>query len=201
MRARFNQQCFSELPKSNSRDHQHVMTNNMQQKLLRLGICLGVGLATLTAVPPSFADSVVDSEGTSDQEMVAATPDEIDSSLTRTYIPTTIYLPDPQTYRLEPQIVPVDSDAPVAGIVGQIISSYEGQEVGIEGYDVAVDQANQVARVNFDVDSERNGREFYSLSSANQVALFESIRETLLTNPEYQIDEIIFSANGESFEI
>lgn len=201
MRAIFNQQCFSKSFKSNDRDHQHVAINNMQQKLLRLGVCLGVGFITLTAVPPSFADSVVDSEGTSNREIVAASPDEIDSSLTRTYIPTTIYLPDPQTYRLEPQTVPVDSDAPVSGVVGQIIRSYEGQEVGIEGYDVAVDQASQVARVNFDVDSERNGREFYSLSSANQVALFESIRETLLTNPDYQINEIIFSANGESFEI
>lgn len=201
MRARFNQECFSRSSKLDSRDHQHVMTNNMQRKLLRLGICLGVGLVTSTAALPSFADSIVDSEGKSSQETIAATPDEIDSSLTRTYIPTTIYLPDPQTYRLEPQTVPVDSNAPVAGIVGQIIGSYEGQEVGIEGYDVAVDQANQIARVNFDISSERNGREFYSLSSANQVALFESIRETLLTNPEYQINEIIFSANGESFEI
>lgn len=201
MRARFNQQCFSKPSKSNSRDHQHVMTINMQRKLLQLGICLGVGLVTLTAAAPSFADSSADSEGTSNREVVAVTPDEIDSSLTRTYIPTTIYLPDPQTYQLEPQTVPVDSNAPVAGVVGQIINSYEGQEVGIEGYDVAVDQASQIARVNFDVSGERNGREFYSLSSANQVALFESIRETLLTNPEYQINEIIFSANGELFEI
>ncbi|MGP1385840.1 MAG: hypothetical protein ACTS2F_19940 [Thainema sp.] len=156
---------------------------------------------TLTAAYPSFADSVKNSEKDSSSEVVAVAPDEIDSSLTRTYIPTTIYLPDPETYRLVPQTVPIDGDAPVAGIVGQIISSYSGQDVGIEGYDVAVDQPNQIARVNFNVSSERNGRVFYSLSSANQVALFESIRETLLTNPDYQINEIIFSANGESFEI
>lgn len=169
-------------------------------KLLRLGFGLGVGLVALTTALPSFADSV-SVEQPSNSESIAAAPDEIDSSLTRTYIPTTIYLPDPETYRLVPQTIPVDADAPVAGIVGQIISSYDGQDVGIEGYDVAVDQPNQIARVNFDVNSDRNGREFYSLSSANQVALFESIRETLLTNPDYQINEIIFSANGESFEI
>lgn len=198
MRSSFDQQCFYQPDHHSDRN---TATNGVYNRLLRFGICLGVSLVTLTAAYPSFADSVKNSEKDSSSEVVAVAPDEIDSSLTRTYIPTTIYLPDPETYRLVPQTVPIDGDAPVAGIVGQIISSYSGQDVGIEGYDVAVDQPNQIARVNFNVSSERNGRVFYSLSSANQVALFESIRETLLTNPDYQINEIIFSANGESFEI
>ncbi len=198
MKSHFDQQ---RLDKLNSSNIQNAAPKSIRRHLLQFSIYLGVGAALLTVASPSFADSVTNSERASSREAIAATPSEIDSSLTRTYIPTTIYLPDPDTYRLIPQTVPVDSNAPVAGAVGQIINSYEGQDIGIEGYNVAVDQPNQIARVNFDIDSERNGREFYSLSSANQVALFESIRETLLTNPDYQIDEIIFSANGESFDI
>ena len=198
MKSYFNQQ---HLVQSNGFKTQNAAPKNMRHRLLQFSIYLGISAVILTAVSPSFADSVANSERSDGSETIAATPNEIDSSLTRTYIPTTIYLPDPETYRLVPQTVSVDSDARVAGVVGQIINSYDGQDVGIEGYDVAVDQPNQIARVNFDISSERNGREFYSLSSANQVALFESIRETLLTNPDYQIDEIIFSANGESFDI
>lgn len=131
----------------------------------------------------------------------AAVPQEVDSSLSRTYEPATIYLPDPNTQQLMPQVVSVAVDDPVEGAVGQILDSYSGQDMGITGYEVTVNEPDHTAQIDFDVTHERGADAFQSLSSTNQVALFEAIRETLLTQPLYSIDEIIFSANGQNFDI
>lgn len=160
---------------------------------LSLILLLALGLP-LKAVAEPVASIPLDSA-------TAAAPPEVDSSLTRTYEPATVYLPDPATWRLVPQVIPVAVEQPVAGAVGQIIQSYQGQEMGITGYEVTVDAPEHLARIDFDVTHEQGVDAFQSLSSANQVALFEAIRETLLTQPFYSIDEIIFSANGKLFEI
>lgn len=168
--------------------------------LMQLSAALGTALlVSLTAGVAIAEPEPATSESSSNS--VAAAPQEVDSSLTRTYEPTTIYLPDPETYRLAPQVVPIAVDAPVTGAVSQIVDSYNGQDVGIQNYNVMVDEPNQIARINFNVNNELGEDAFNSLSSANQVALFEAIRETLLTEPTYNIEEIIFSANGEAFDI
>jgi len=126
---------------------------------------------------------------------------EIDTSITREYEPAIIYLPDPMTQELVPQSVLVTSDAPAAMAVGQIVDAYEGQDVGITGYEVSVNSQQREAEINFEVTNERGGEAFQSLSSANQYSLFEAIRETLLTHPVYGVDEVIFQANDSEFNI
>ena len=166
------------------------------QKLVQLSIIFlaiaGVPLNAIAKPDSSVATSEV---------MSAAVPQEVDSSLSRTYEPATIYLPDPNTQRLTPQVVSVAVDDPVEGAIGQILDSYEGQDMGITGYEVTVNEPDHTAQIDFDVTHERGANAFQSLSSTNQVALFEAIRETLLTQPLYSIDEIIFSANGQDFDI
>lgn len=135
------------------------------------------------------------------QRTDAATPTEIDTSITREYEPVTIYLPDRNTQELVPQSVLVTTDAPVTMAVNQIVDQYEGQDVGITGYEVNVDTDAREAEINFQVNHPWGGDVFQSLSSANQYSLFEAIRETLLTQPVYGIDEVIFQANDTAFDI
>jgi hypothetical protein len=127
--------------------------------------------------------------------------EEINTSITQDYAPAIVYLPDPNTQELVPQSVLVTADEPVAGAVTQIVESYEGQDVGIMGYEVNVNEVAKEAEINFAVNNPRGGRAFQSLSSANQYCLFEAIRETLLTQPSYGIQQVIFQANSVDFDI
>jgi len=139
-------------------------------------------------------DMAADNASTADIE-------EINTSITQDYVPAIVYLPDPNTQELVPQSVLVTADEPVAGAVTQIVESYEGQDVGITGYEVNVNEAAKEAEINFAINNPRGGRAFQSLSSANQYCLFEAIRETLLTQPSYGIQQVIFQANSVDFDI
>lgn len=157
--------------------------------LLTLGAALGLAL-------PAIANPV-----TPVATITTAAAPEIDTSITREYEPATVYLPDPVTQELVPQSVLVDAEEPVAGAVDQILQNYEGQDIGITGYDVVVDATANEAEVSFDIEHPRGAAAFQSLSSANQYSLFEAIRETLLTEPMYDVEEVIFTANGTAFDI
>jgi hypothetical protein len=170
--------------------------NFLTQILMALfvAIALALGLPLSAIANPVEMSQVTETETPSDTS-------EIDSSITREYEPAVVYIPDPQTQELVPQSVLLGADEPVEGAVAQIMQAYQGQDVGITGYEVNVDQANQEAEINFEVDDPRGEEALQSLSSANQYSLFEAIRETLLTEPTYNVEEVIFLANGTSFDI
>lgn len=168
--------------------------------LAQVLIALFIAIALALNLPLSAIANPVETAQTTETETPAGTPD-IDGSITREYEPAVVYIPDPQTQELVPQSVLLGADEPVEGAVDQIMQAYQGQDVGIMGYEVSVDQANQEAEINFEVDNPRGGEAFQSLSSANQYSLFEAIRETLLTEPTYNVDQVIFLANGNSFDI
>lgn len=132
---------------------------------------------------------------------VAVSSQDVEGSIVREYKPATVYLPDPQTQQLVPQSILVTTEEPAAGAVAQIMQSYEGQDVGIRGYEVSVNTATHEADINFSINNPRGARAFESLSSANQYGLFEAIRETLLSQPIYSVNDIIFRANGSAFDI
>lgn len=127
-------------------------------------------------------------------------PREIDSTVSRDFKPATIYIHDPATHQLVERVAMVAADQPVVGAVTQIMNSYEGQDVGIRGYDVRVNKGAKKAEINFKVESPRGDKGLQSLSSANQYAIFEAIRETL-EQPDYQVRQVIFLANGKSIDI
>lgn len=168
--------------------------------LAKILIALFVAIALALNLPLSAIADPVEIAQATETETPSGTPD-IDSSITREYEPAVVYIPDPQTQELVPQSVLLGADEPVEGAVAQIMQAYQGQDVGITGYEVNVDQANQEAEINFEIDNPRGGAAFQSLSSTNQYSLFEAIRETLLTEPTYNVDEVIFLANGNSFDI
>ena len=116
-------------------------------------------------------------------------------------IPAIVYLPDVQLQRLAPQEVAVAANQPVADAVGKILRAYRGQNVGITGYNVRINPSTHEARINLIVKDPRGAEVFEGLSGANQYALFEAIRQTLLSQSVYNIDKITFTANGKPFDI
>lgn len=116
-------------------------------------------------------------------------------------VPAIVYLPDVQLQGLAPQEIRVTPTQPVTDAVASILQAYQGQDVGIRGYDVQVNPSTHEAVINFKVSDPRGAEVFDSMSSANQYALFEAIRQTLLSQPIYNIQEVIFTANGTPLEI
>jgi hypothetical protein len=158
---------------------------------------IALSLVVATGAIANPAESTPSQEGIP----IAVSTQDIDSSIVRDYEPATVYLPDPQTQQLVPQSVLVTADEPAAGAVAQIMQAYQGQDVGIRDYEVSVNDATHKADINFNINNPRGARVFESLSSANQYSLFEAIRETLLTQPIYSVNDIIFRANGIAFDI
>ena len=66
---------------------------------------------------------------------------------------------------------------------------------------MSVNPQEREAEVNFELEPNQSSEAFQSLSSANQYSLFEAIRETLLTQPMYGVDKVIFQANDSTFDI
>lgn len=174
-----------------------TLTVNSISKLSITVLAL-VGLATV--LPEAAIANPASTDATQGAIAQTTTPD-IDTSVTREYEPAVIYVPDPNTQELVPQSVLVPSDAPATMAVGQIVEAYEGQDVGITGYEVSVNSQEREAEVNFELEPNQSSEVFQSLSSANQYSLFEAIRETLLTQPMYGVDEVIFQANDSVFDI
>lgn len=123
------------------------------------------------------------------------------SQADRSQVPAIVYLPDVQLQRLAPQEVAVAANRPVTDAVGKILQAYRGQNVGIAGYNVKINPSTHEARINFIIKDPRGAEVFESLSGANQYALFEAIRQTLLSQSVYNIDQITFTANGKPFDI
>lgn len=174
--------------------------------LVATGLAVGLAPEAIAnpAEPAAELERPIPSEQTRDAGAVSipvAVTTEIDTSISRDYTPAIVYLHDPVTHELTPQSVLVTTDEPVEGAVSQIVSTYEGQDIGITGYHVSVDEAANEAEIDFDIQNPRGATAFNSLSSANQFSLFEAIRETLLTQPMYDVDQVIFMANGAAFDI
>lgn len=168
---------------------------------LRQATRFSLSVATALALLLGTANRAIANSNTTAEAAETADIEEINTSITQDYMPAIVYLPDPNTQELVPQSVLVTADEPVAGAVTQIVESYEGQDVGITGYEVNVNEAAKEAEINFAINNPRGWRAFQSLSSANQYCLFEAIRETLLTQPAYGIQQVIFQANSVDFDI
>jgi hypothetical protein len=128
---------------------------------LALGLVLGLGLPTFTWaftwVAPSCAepfapDSVPDASGIVAVGIEPATPRDGQAA--------TVYIHNATTHELVPQTMAVDSQGPVAAAVGEIMRSYQGQDIGIQGYQVTVDGNTHQATISFDIDNPRGAEAF-----------------------------------------
>ena len=109
-------------------------------------------------------------------------------------VPVTIYRVDSECSKLVPQQVTVSEDRPIEDAVAKTL---EIQQFELPlGYRVEVDDYYQVAVIDFRVPATSR-RTLESLSACEQFTLFESLRETLTTNSNWEIRDVYFTNLGE----
>jgi len=99
----------------------------------------------------------------------------------------TLYTSDVQCQEFVPQKVTVPATQSVTNAVGKI-------DFNLSGYRVRV--RNGIATVDLRL-SPQSKRQFVSLSSCEQFALFGSLRKTLTSNSQWKIKEVRFTEQGE----
>lgn len=108
----------------------------------------------------------------------------------------TIYQADSQCQTLVSEKVAVPTSSPVDAAVGQVINQADSGDFDIAGYRVQVNPKNGIATVDFRL-SPNSRRQFVSLSSCEQFALFGSLRKTLTTNSPLKIKDVRFTERGQ----
>jgi hypothetical protein len=99
-----------------------------------------------------------------------------------------------QCQELVPQKVTVPAKEPVTNAVGRIIEEQDSADFSVSGYRVRVKDG--IATVDLRL-SPQSKRQFASLSSCEQFALFGSLRKTLTSNSQWNIKEVRFTNKGE----
>lgn len=110
----------------------------------------------------------------------------------------TIYKADDQCLNYVPQQVQVPADRPIEAAVGKVLG-IEGNGAGefdMAGYRVSVNEQTGVATVDLRM-NPASKRGLVSLSVCEQFALFGSLRETLIKNPQWQIKTVRFTERGQ----
>jgi hypothetical protein len=120
-------------------------------------------------------------------------------SLSNNTVTATIYKADPFCKTLEPQTVQVAAQNPMEAVVGKILESPGTVDFELVGYRVAVDPTTKVATVDLRL-SPTSRRQFISLASCEQFALFGSLKKTLTSHPDWAIESVEFTDRGKAIE-
>lgn len=107
-----------------------------------------------------------------------------------------IYMADSQCQELVPTEISVPEDKPMEAAVGEIIEKNASVDFEIASYRVNVNGGTGVATVDMRLAPDSK-RQFVSLSSCEQFALFGSLNKTLTENPDWNIQEVKFTEQGE----
>jgi hypothetical protein len=105
-----------------------------------------------------------------------------------------VFTSDENCQNLVPKQVTVPADEPVANVVGEIIKERDTADFSLSGYRVNVKDGVATVDLRLAADSKR---QFSSLSSCEQFALFGSMRKTLTSNPKWNIKEVRFTEKGQ----
>ena len=108
----------------------------------------------------------------------------------------TIYHIDNQCNDFVPQQVAVPKDNILEAAVGKVIDKENSSDVDLAGYRVKINPQNGTATVDLRL-AANSKRQFVSLSSCEQFALFGSLRKTLTENPQWQVKDVIFTEQGQ----
>lgn len=112
----------------------------------------------------------------------------------------TIYQADNQCQTLVPEKVAVPATRVVDTAVGEVLKQADSGDFDLAGYRVQVNSNSGVATVDFRL-SPNSRRQFVSLSSCEQFALFGSLRKTLITNSQLKIKNVRFTQQGQEIVI
>lgn len=106
----------------------------------------------------------------------------------------TLFTIDSQCQELVPQKVSVTAEEPMESAVGKIIQQHDSADFNLSDYRVSVKDG--VATVDLRL-SPNSQRQFTSLSSCEQFALFGSLRKTLMSNSQWKVKDVRFTERGE----
>lgn len=107
-----------------------------------------------------------------------------------------IYQADNQCQTLVAEKVAVPATRVVDTAVGKVLKQADSGDFDLAGYRVQVNSKSGVATVDFRL-SPNSRRQFVSLSSCEQFALFGSLRKTLTTNSQLKIKNVRFTQQGQ----
>lgn len=144
-----------------------------------------------TANPDSTASLMAQPDSSVIPEVnPASTPQPADAVKT---ITLNIYRTDSQCETLIPEPVAVAAETPVTASVGNVIAQVSSGDLDLTGYRVNLNNGIATIDLRLSPDSQR---QFISLSMCEQLALFGSIRKTLLENPRLNIKDVRFTDQG-----
>ncbi len=139
------------------------------------------------ANPP--ADSP-DKSPASAQPDGSADPDKQPSDM----VTVSVYSIDDQCNNFVEESVQVPSDQAISEAVGKAMDSVDYNAFKLAGYQVKMNGRTAVVDMQLAPGSER---QFVSLSSCEQRALFGSVEETLLNNDDWGVESVKFTQGGE----
>jgi hypothetical protein len=174
--------------------------NSIKKCLLSLpiGIILisGVGSGWLAMTDRDRVFSVAASPVVA-SSAAPASPVQIAQPVSTKTVPITIYEADAQCETFVPLQVEVSRTNSLDGAIGAVLDRWNSGDFSLAGYQVSVDEANQIATIDLRVDPTSE-RQLISLSTCERFALFGSLSETLTNNPQWQISRVQFTEKGEA---
>ncbi|NEQ18733.1 MAG: sporulation/spore germination protein [Microcoleus sp. SIO2G3] len=111
-----------------------------------------------------------------------------------------IYQADSQCQTLVPEKVAVPARSPVDAAVGKVLEKASSGDFDLAGYRVNVNFKSGVATVDLRLAPDAQ-RQFLSLSTCEQFALFGSLRKTLVDNAQLKIKDVRFTEQGQDLEL
>jgi hypothetical protein len=114
-------------------------------------------------------------------------------------IPITIYQVDSQCSELVPRQITVPKEKALETVIAEVLNQQSSSDFPLS-YRVNLDSEQQIVTIDFRVPTTAE-RTFNSLSSCEQLALFGSLRQTLTNNPNWQINQVIFTEQGEEIAL
>ncbi len=168
--------------------------------MLSLASCASTHLQVESPLSPDTPSQLISSQP---EEAAKSTPEKSGESspiLKETTAPTdtipiTIYRVDSECSTLIPEQVVVPVDQSLETAVAKTLEIQKAFEIPL-GYRVEVDHYYQIAVIDLRVPTTSR-RLLTSLSACEQFALFGSLRKTLTSNPDWQIQEVYFTNLGE----
>ncbi|MEL6878879.1 MAG: hypothetical protein AAFP09_00005 [Cyanobacteria bacterium J06607_10] len=109
-------------------------------------------------------------------------------------VSVSVYTIDDQCNDFVEETIQVPADQAMFQAVGKAVDSVDANEFKLEDYRVVLEGNTAVVDMSLADGSER---QFVSLSSCEQRALFGSVEETLLNNPDWAVDAVKFTNAGE----
>lgn len=108
-------------------------------------------------------------------------------------VTVSVYTIDAQCNDFVEETVQVPGDKAISEAVGKAMGAVEYNAFKLEGYQVNVTGNTAIVDMQLSPSSER---QFVSLSSCEQRALFGSVEETLLNNPDWDVNAVKFTDSG-----